>query len=307
MKKIVVIGSLNIDLVSQVRELPERGETIISKDFHVTPGGKGANQAVAAARLNADVKMVGKIGNDSHGSILMNNLENANVDTSSITVGKTTGSAFITVNESGDNHIVLVPGANNEFTKNDIDQVVPDIKDSDLIIMQLEIPLEIIEYTLQIANQHNKKVILNPAPAQNLSKEIYPYIHTLIPNETELKQLTKMPVTTDEEIILAAKYLKSRGVEQVIVTLGEKGSYLVNSKGVEYIEPYPVKALDTTAAGDAFIAAFCVGLNEGHTDLSAARFASKVAALTVTKVGAQSSLPLRDEVENNNEEKAVIN
>ncbi|MEH7014855.1 ribokinase, partial [Neobacillus niacini] len=189
MKKILVIGSLNMDLVTHVPHLPQPGETISSTKFQKNPGGKGANQAVAAARLGGVVAMIGRAGSDDHGQLLLNNLTQAGVDITGIRKKGTTGMAFINVSNDGENNIVLVPGANHQVNRADIDDSIQLIKYSDLIIMQLEIPLDVVEYALQIASEHHKEVILNPAPVQKLSEKMLRMVHTLIPNETELHQL----------------------------------------------------------------------------------------------------------------------
>jgi ribokinase len=204
--------------------------------------------------------------------------------------------AFITVDQQGENHIVLVPGANNEISISDSEKYEMVITQSDLIILQLEIPLNVVEYVIELARKLNKKVILNPAPAQKLSPNMLKDVHTLIPNETELAILTDKPTSTHEEIVEAAKYLKSIGIEEVIVTMGSQGSYLINNDCEVHIPPEKVAVVDTTAAGDSYIAAFAVGQTNGMSSLEAAQFASKVAAITVTREGAQSSLPSLQEV-----------
>lgn len=295
-KKILVIGSLNVDLVSRVEQLPLAGQTISSKDFNVIPGGKGANQAVGAAKLGADVTMIGKVGNDENGILLLDSLQQAGVNTEHIQKGDTTGMAFITVDQAGENHIVLVPGANNEMSKADIDKYKAVLEQSEIIILQLEIPLNVVEYVIQLAKKRNKKVILNPAPSQVLSKHVFQGIHTLIPNETELAILTNKPTSTYDQITEAAKYLKSIGVEEVIVTMGSQGSYIITDKYKAHIPSEKVDVVDTTAAGDSYIAAYAVGRTNGLSSLEAAKFATKVAAITVTREGAQSSLPSQEEM-----------
>ncbi|MBM4761241.1 ribokinase [Bacillus sp. B15-48] len=295
-KKLLVVGSLNIDLVSQVEQLPLPGQTITSEKFYVNPGGKGANQAVAAAKLGAEVSMIGRVGSDNYGTVLLNNLQQSGVHTENIQLSETTGMAFIAVDGQGENHIVLVPGANNEMSIEDIDKYENVIKSSDIIILQLEIPLNVVEYVIELAGKLGKKVILNPAPAQKLSPNLLKGVHTLIPNETELAILTDMPTSTQEEIVAAAKYLKSIGIEEVVVTMGGQGSYLINNDCEVHIPAEKVEVVDTTAAGDSYIGAFAVGQTNGMSSVEAAQFASKVAAITVTREGAQSSLPSLEEV-----------
>jgi ribokinase len=286
-----------MDLVTHVPHLPSPGETLHSTKFQKNPGGKGANQAVAAAILGGTVAMIGRVGSDDHGQVLVKNLQDAGVDISGIQESGTTGMAFINVSNDGENNIVLVPGANHQVTRDDIDQCIHLVRESDIIIMQLEIPLAVVAYVLDLAYEYGKEVILNPAPAQTLPKEMLAKVHTLIPNETELHQITGMPVTSMEEIAAAACWLQSCGVARIIVTLGDKGSLLVNEKGEVHIPAEKVTPVDTTAAGDSYIAAFATGLTKGMSDVEAAGFATKVAAVVVTREGAQPSLPTLEEVE----------
>ncbi|RAL24290.1 ribokinase [Thermoflavimicrobium daqui] len=286
-----------MDLVTHVPYLPKAGETITSSSFHINPGGKGANQAVAAAKLGADVTMIGKVGHDEYGQALLHSLRQAGVNTEGIQKARTTGMAFIQVSSQGENHIVLVPGANSHMRKSDIDQMKHLIQTSDLIIMQFEIPIDVVEYVLYLAYQLNKEVILNPAPAQRLSKQMLSKVDTLILNETELEILGETSTNTQAEILNAAQKLKSFGVKRIIVTVGAQGSYLLNQDGEYHIPAVSVEAIDTTAAGDAYIAAFAVGLSKGLSDQEAAKFASKVSAIVVTRKGAQSSLPTIEEIQ----------
>lgn len=297
LNNILVIGSLNMDLVTHVPHLPTAGETISSLAFQKNPGGKGANQAVAASKLGANVTMIGKVGSDEYGDLLIDSLKHAKVSTEGIKQEDTTGMAFISVSDTGENHIVLVAGANSKMCRSDIDDMKKVIEDSDIIIMQLEIPIDVVEYTLNLAVQLEKQVILNPAPAQNLPINMLGSVDMLIPNEIELQILTGMPTSTEQEIIEAAHHLKSRGVKRIIVTMGENGSYLFNDDGHVHIPAFQVKAVDTTAAGDSYVAAFAVGKTKGMDDRDAAEFASKVSAITVTRAGAQPSLPTLQEVQ----------
>lgn len=296
-KNILVIGSLNIDLVTRVPHLPQPGETIASRKFQKNPGGKGANQAVAAAKLGANVTMIGKVGTDEHGELLINSLRSAGVSTAGIRREGTTGMAFISVSDEGENHIVLVAGANSAVRRSDISAMRGLIEESDMIVMQLEIPLEVVKHALELAVGLGKNVILNPAPARDLPAEMLRHVYVLIPNETELQILSGMPTSTEQEIVDAARHLNSLGTQRVIVTMGDRGSYLISETLHTHIPAYPVRAVDTTAAGDAYVAAFAVGKTQGMSDVEAAKFASKVAAITVTREGAQPSLPTRDDVQ----------
>lgn len=297
LKRILVIGSLNMDLVTHVSHLPKPGETIASSKFYTNPGGKGANQAIAAAKLGADVRMIGKVGWDDYGTDLLDNLRSAKVQIEGVKREDVTGMAFINVSDEGENNIVLVPGANSKITTSDIAQLKNEIEACDLIVLQLEIPLSVVEYTLRMAKDLQKEVILNPAPAQKLSTEMLQMVHTLIPNETELEILTGCSISSDDELIKSAQKVRSWGVKRILVTLGSKGSLLINDQEQVIIPAYQVDAVDTTAAGDAFVGAFAVGITSGVSDQEAAKFASKVSAIVVTREGAQQSLPTREEVD----------
>lgn len=286
-----------MDLVTHVSHLPKPGETIASSKFYTNPGGKGANQAIAAAKLGADVRMIGKVGWDDYGTDLLDNLRSANVQIEGVKREDVTGMAFINVSDEGENNIVLVPGANSKITTSDIAQLKDEIEACDLIVLQLEIPLSIVEYTLRMAKDLHKEVILNPAPAQKLSTEMLQMVHTLIPNETELEILTGCSISSDDELIKSAQMVRSWGVNRIVVTLGSKGSLLINDQEQVIIPAYQVDAVDTTAAGDAFVGAFAVGITSGLSDQEAAIFASKVSAIVVTREGAQQSLPTREEVD----------
>ncbi|UCZ52848.1 ribokinase [Bacillus shivajii] len=297
MGNILVIGSLNVDLVSKVPHLPKVGETILSTDFHQSYGGKGANQAVAAANLGANVSMIGKVGTDENGKGLINSLVQAGVSTYGLKQDGTTGMAFINVDGKGDNQIVIVPGANDQLIISDIDEMKSLIEQSDYILIQLEIPLDVVEYSINLAVDMGKEVILNPAPMQEVPNEILRNLYALIPNETELQALTGKPVATIQEIAVAAKHLQAKGVGRIIVTMGSRGSYLINDDEERLIPAYQVNAVDATAAGDAYIAAFAVGKTKGLSDREAAEFANKTSAIVVTRKGAQTALPTLEEVE----------
>lgn len=295
--KIVVVGSINMDLVTHVHHLPKAGETISSHSFQLIPGGKGANQAVAAARLGAHVSMVGMVGTDENGSTLLAGMSDSKVHVEGVSRQGTTGMAFINVSDDGENNIVLVPGANALVSVEHIEQNIALLEQSDVILLQLEIPLAAVLHVAKRATEMGKLVILNPAPACELPSELLSVVHTVTPNETELEILTGMPVTTEEEVQTAARKLLESGPKRAIVTMGEKGALLVTADKATYIPAYPVEPVDTTAAGDSFTAAFAVGITKGMSEEEAASFASKVAALVVTKEGAQPSLPMIEEVE----------
>lgn len=295
---IVVVGSLNMDLVTNVKQIPKKGETCLGYGFSKLPGGKGANQAVAAARLGAKVEMVGRLGDDSIAEELIESLVSDCVGIKHVarTKEETSGMAMIMVEEMGDNSIVVIPGANKKLLEEDIDNVVETIAAAKIIVTQLEIPLKTVKYLLAKAKALNKYTILNPAPAASLDDEIIMNTDLLTPNETELEILTGMTASSEEEIVKAGESLIERGVKELIVTLGEKGCMYINKNGFKSYPAISVKAVDTTAAGDSFTAALAVALCEGKSIDDVILFATRVGALTVTKFGAQQSLPYRSEI-----------
>lgn len=291
--KIVVIGSMNMDYVVNVNKLPKKEETISATSFTTSIGGKGANQAFAAKKLGAEVFMIGAVGNDEAGRIIIERMTEENIHTSRIeTVNVPTGNAMITVEESGSNTIVVYPGANDYVSKNIIDKNEDVIKEADFIILQLEIPIESVEYAVKLAKKYNKKVILNPAPAKKIPEELYGFIDILTPNETELESLSE-----EKDIKNGAKLLLCKGVKEVVVTIGDKGCYYLSKEDEFIINSIEVKAIDTTAAGDSFNGALAVGLCERKNMKETLKFANIVGALTTTKHGAESSLPNRIEVD----------
>ncbi|MEI6856863.1 ribokinase [Psychrilyobacter sp.] len=299
MKKILVIGSLNMDLVTMSERHPKLGETIIGKSFFQIPGGKGGNQAVAIAKLGGDVTMFGCVGKDSHGDILIEELKKNNVNIECIKKGeKNTGIATIVVDENADNTIIVVPGANSEITIGDIDKNIELIKDADIVLLQLEIPMDVVEYILKKSKEYNKITILNPAPAEKLSIDIIKNVDYLVPNETELELLSGMSTDSEGEVIAASKKLMDMGVKNLIVTRGKNGSIFVGEDKVVKVGIHKVKAVDPTAAGDSFIGGVIRMLAEGKKIEEAMEFGARVGAITVTKEGAQSSLPTWDEVVN---------
>nr|WP_315116682.1 ribokinase [uncultured Clostridium sp.] len=292
--EILVIGSINIDYVSTVEELPRKGETLHANSFEDSAGGKGANQAVAARRLGAEVSMIGAVGNDVIGKKLKESLEKEGIDVSCINaVDVPTGNALITVDKNGDNTIVVYSGANFQLDNKWIDDSEKLIKRSDIVVLQLEIPMETVMYSAKLGKKHNKIVILNPAPAKELPEEIYNYIDYITPNETELYKLTGV----EDDIEGASRKLLDRGARNVVVTLGEKGCYCLGEVGEYGIDSFKVEAIDTTAAGDSFNGALAVALCENKKIEDALKFANAVGALTTTKKGAQTSLPYMKEVD----------
>ena len=298
-KKLLVIGSLNMDLVVDVPRIPEVGETLLGYGYKTVPGGKGANQAYASAKLGAETYMLGSVGTDEYGRLLLGSLDSAGVHTECIERQQRvhTGLAFICVNSDGDNNIVVVPGANGTCTKEYIDGHKELIQMCDIIVLQLEIPMDTVSYVLETAKQMNKTVILNPAPAPDtFGESLLGKIDVLTPNEIELQRLTGRRTDSIDAIKEAAGILLSKGVKNVIVTIGDKGALLVKKGECQYYPAKKVKALDTTGAGDSFTAAVAVALSEGKSLSEAMEFANKVAAVVVTREGAQTSFPARDEI-----------
>ncbi len=299
MKKILVIGSLNLDMVVNVDHTPLVGETILSDKMELIPGGKGANQACAAGCLGAEVAILGAVGKDTYAEIQKESLRKAGVDVAHLVCRENdaTGLALITVNKDGDNSIVVVSGANATLSPKDIDDNRDLIEMCDIVIFQLEIPLETVCYAAKLAKSLGKTVILDPAPVpKEFPEELYGYVDIIKPNETELGMLTGIS-NAEEHLAEAAELLRSRGAKDILVTLGEKGVYINEEKGASLrIPALEVETVDTTAAGDAFTAALAIMLAEGKTLSEAAQFANYVSAIVVTRKGAQSSIPMLEEV-----------
>ncbi|MGD0573617.1 MAG: ribokinase [Sedimentisphaerales bacterium] len=297
--KICVVGSSNIDLVVKSRRLPSRGETILGGEFLMVPGGKGANQAVAAAKLGARVYFVAKLGEDIFGTQSFTNFKEEGVNTKYVTrTNKAlSGVASIAVDKAGNNTIVVAPGANHLLTPQDVKRAESAIASCSAIIAQLEIPVKTVEFAARLAQKFKIPFILDPAPAQKLSSELFAMTDVIKPNETEAGILTGIEVTDTKTAGKAAWKLLKRGVKTVIITMGAKGCFVVNNEINKFFPAKKVKAVDSTAAGDAFVGglAFCIA--QGKTILEAVLFAGNVAALSVTKMGAQSSMPSMKEVE----------
>ncbi len=297
MNKITVLGSLNMDLVINTPRIPAMGETIHGQGFATFPGGKGANQAVAAARLGGDVKMIGCVGGDSFGQDLIGNLIQNNVGVENIktVAGISTGIAVIVIKE-GNNFIILDSGANFKLQPEDVDRVSDVIKTRDILMLQLEIPMEVVEKAVRTAKEYGVKVLLNPAPAKSLPDELLSEIDIFTPNESEAEFITGINIKSVPDAQNAVKYLMDKKIGQVVITLGSQG--VVYNRGNEIIhKPVPqVKVVDTTAAGDSFSGALAVALSNNMTIDEAVDFANIVGTITVTRKGAQSSLPLLSEV-----------
>ena len=290
--RIGVVGSSNVDVVTYVERMPVWGETIAAPRFEMSHGGKGANQAVAAAKLGASVVMVSKVGDDMLGEGVLRNFEAMGVGAKHVqrVAGQSTGTATILVNTTGDNFILIVKGANGDLTPADVETAAADLKACDLILLQLEVPLEAVYAALVFGKTHGVKTALNPAPAvRTLDMDKVRLASFLTPNETELAILTGMPVESEDEIAAAAKSLLAKGLETVIVTLGARGSVLATAAGLKRIAPAKVQAVDSTGAGDAFIGSFARYYAAGLGVEAALAQAMLYAADSVTKRGAQKS------------------
>ena len=301
MPHIVIVGSLNMDLVVQVPTIPAPGETVLGNNFATIPGGKGANQAVAAARLGANVSLIGRVGADAFGEQLLANAQKEGIDVTHVGCdpNAASGVAMISVDARGQNSIAVASGANYCLTAAHVREAWAALENVDLLVMPLETPLETIETAVSLANQAGVKVILNPAPAQTLPQSILAGVDVLVPNEPETTQLTGIEIDSPESTRQAAQALLELSVGNVVLTLGSRGALVLTGETNQFtqVEPYPVKVVDTTAAGDAYVAGLAVALGEGKELVEAAQFANAVGALAVTKQGAQPGMPTREEVD----------
>lgn len=299
MKKILVIGSLNMDSVIRTEQMPKPGETVMGDEVTLVPGGKGANQAYAVGKLGGKVTMIGAVGTDSFGTAMIDNLKKAGVDTSGIRRidGTATGQAYIMVDAAGQNSIVVIAGANGEVSKELIDDRIELIKNSDIVVMQLEIPVQTVMYVKELCVKFGRQIIFDPAPAvPDLPDEFWSGIDYIKPNETELKILTGIDADTEEDIARGAEIMLKKGVKNVIVSLGERGCFYLSGTERRVLPARKVKAVDTTAAGDSFTAAFALALSRGEPVYEAIRFGQKVSAVVVSRKGAQTSIPGPEEL-----------
>jgi ribokinase len=297
-KKILVAGSSNTDMVIRTDHFPAPGETILGGEFLMNAGGKGANQAVAAARLGGNVTFIGKTGDDIFGKQAVKQLNEEGINVSFMALDKEnpSGVAMITVDRNGENSIVVASGANGTLSPGDFDKAISELDHSEFVLLQLEIPVPTVEYIAQTAAWKGKKVILNPAPAVPLSDNLLQNLYIITPNETEAGILTGMKVTDEDSAREAAFCLQKKGVEIVIITMGAAGAFYLTSEKSGIIPSIRVEAVDTTAAGDTFNGALAVALSEGKSLEEAIIFANRAAAISVTRVGAQSSVPYRNEL-----------
>ena len=298
--KILVIGSTNTDMTAFADRMPGPGETVMGTDFVMGPGGMGANQAVAAKRLGGDVKFICKVGKDIFGENTIRHFKEEGLDTEGVmTSAKPSGVALITVDKDAENSIVVAPGANGDYTEEDIRKNRKAIEDCDILLMQLEIPVPAVIEAARIGHELGKCVVLNPAPAPSgeLPEEIFKYISLFIPNETELESISGCEVRDEETAAAAARALMARGVGKIIVTMGSKGSLICEGDRTSFVKAHKVEAVDTTGAGDCYCGSICVALSEGKSLEEAADFATRASALAVQKAGAQVAMPYRSELQ----------
>jgi len=297
-KKIVVIGSCNTDMVVKSDRLPAPGETVLGGAFMMNPGGKGANQAVAVARLGGNVTFISKTGNDLFGkqSVEMFDDEKINTDFIFSDPNHPSGVALIMVDAHGENCIVVASGANGSLCKEDIDKASSMIEKAEILLMQLEIPMDTVEYAARLASDKGIKVILNPAPAAFISDELYKCLYAIVPNKTEAEVLAGITISDWDTAKKAADFISAKGVGVVVITLGSKGAFIKDGDSYYEVPVDKINAVDTTAAGDTFCGALCVGLSEGSTVLDAVKTANKASGIAVTRVGAQASIPYRKEL-----------
>ncbi len=296
--EIIVLGSINMDLVVHAPRLPRPGESLIGTSFHTTPGGKGANQAVACARLGIQTHMIGRVGDDVFGNALRENLAAYGVDTQGISIEEKqpSGVALISIDEAAENNIIVVPGANGIVGQPELDYLVSILPDVQVLLLQLEIPMEIVQKAAQLAHERSITVILDPAPAAPLPAELYPFVDILTPNTTEAGLLAGFPVETIQEAEKAANLFLERGARLAIIKMGALGAYAKDHTGGRFYPAFHVQAVDTVAAGDAFNGALGAALSEGQPFAKAMHWALAAGAIAVTRLGAQKAMPDRTEI-----------
>ncbi len=296
--KIIVIGSCNTDMVVKANRLPVPGETILGGTFYMNPGGKGANQAITAARLGANITFISKVGYDLFGLQAMEIYKSEKINTDYVFTDqiKPSGVALISVDSFGENCIIVASGANQSLSPEDIDKAKDRILEADIVLMQLEIPMQTVEYAASMAYDYGKKVILNPAPVSALSNHFLKKVYAVLPNRIETEMLSGIKVIDEESAYKAAKAISSKGVENVVITLGKEGAFVKERDSFVMTPATEVETIDTTGAGDVFCGAVSVYLSEGHSLIESVRFANAAAAIAVTRMGAQSAIPYRSEV-----------
>ena len=303
MSKIIVIGSSNTDMVVKTQQFPAPGETILGGEFFMFSGGKGANQAVASARTGGDVLFICKTGNDIFGRSAIRAFQQEGINTKHVSIDpdKASGVAMITVDANGENEIVVAPGANDTLSELDIKAAENEIVSAEIILMQLEVPLKTVLFAAQLGTLHHKKVILNPAPATQLPNDLFKHLYLLTPNETEAEILTEIKVSDISSAAKAAGKLLELGVLNVIITMGSAGAYFRNKEIEMMIDAPIVKAVDSTAAGDVFNGVLATELTLGNDWKTAIATACKAASISVTRMGAQASMPYRNELASTDE------
>lgn len=309
MKSIIVFGSINMDLVTKTPRLPIAGETIKGHEFFTAGGGKGANQAVAVAKLGIPTQLVGRLGDDDFGRQLLRHLQSAGVQTEGVLVDETTSSgvAVITVDDAGENHIIIIAGANGRLNETDVERLRSRLSGAAALLMQLEVPMPTVQLAAQAAHSAGVPVILDPAPAQDIPRELYPLIDIMTPNQLEASQLVGFPVDGQEAAAKASAELQQRGVSTVMVKLGDRGVFCATTEETFFVPAFSVQAVDTVAAGDAFNGALAVALAQGRPLREAVVWGAAAGALSATKAGAQPSLPDRKTFEAFLKERGVGN
>lgn len=298
MAKITVVGSFVMDNVAKMKEFPQAGETVLGDNIELFPGGKGINQCIAAARLGGDVEMCGMLGKDSNGEIFLDILKSEGVVSRYVFLcDRPTAVAQVQINQNGQNRICVIPSANFAFGLKEVEIIDDALKHTELLVLQLELRLEAVKEIIRRAKSYGVKILLNPAPAVKLEREILEATDYLTPNESELAVLTDLPTDTDEGVKKAAQKLLAWGVKTVVATLGERGALLADGEDIRIIPGYKVKALDTVAAGDSFNGALAVAITEGRDLEEAVRYANATGALTIQKSGAIPSIPTREQVD----------
>lgn len=300
MSKVLVIGSINMDVILSLKEVPKEGENVFCNEVSYACGGKGANQAIATSKLGMDTIYLGAVGQDAYGETLIENLKKNKIDISNVKViGDQSGVAYILLEENGDNRIIVAPGANEKITVSDIDQYVPALlKEVDMVMLQLEIPLDCVERIIDLAKEYGVKSFVDAGPIRGCKAERLKNAWCVSPNETELGALFDRKVETEEDMIEVSNELLNMGVECVLIKLGSKGCFYISKEEKIRKDSYKVAAIDSTAAGDSFGAGFVFGITEGMSILDALDYASKCGAIAVTKKGAGDSLPTKKAVEN---------
>lgn len=296
--KIIVFGSINVDFIARVLHFPIPGETVIGYDFQNLPGGKGANQAVACAKLEAEVMMIGCVGSDIFGDNIITELKNSGVDVSLISRNNrvSTGIALITINKTGENNIIIIPGANRKIGENELMILEDALEKADILLLQLEIPIDTVLQAAILGKEKKVTVILDPAPAQKFPEELLRLVDIFTPNEIETASLVGFNIDSWDKASEAAHIFLQKGVKQSIIKLGNRGAFLANQKFEQIYPSVPVEAIDTIGAGDAFNGALAVALNEGKTINEAVQWGNAAGAFAATKKGTQTAMPSRSEL-----------